>query len=359
MYLFILAYLILLLSLFTYDERFNLPTGEILSPNQIPKLQVDKLEPGTLADTIKVNARNIQGPGTLPDNVIVKASNIQGLTGTDLSGYVSSNSLTSTLGNYAPKADYALSSTLGNYALKTDLNGYAPKAEYALKSELSTAGAGYKANDNATFGTVTCSSLTISSDRRIKKNIQPLVSLDLLRKLKPVRYQLKNGQKEVCGFIAQEIQETIPEAVSIQTGVMSNICDEATVDKDILTFSTFLTRDLSYDPEEKPYKLKVDEFLVVFLEVLDEHRVRIDKELISKVYVLGQEVSDFLSIDSHQIFTVATCALQELDAKVHEMDAKVQRLEELDQKVQRLEEENKALLQRFNRLEECLNSRTV
>ena len=350
MYLFILAYLILFLSFFTYDERFNLPTNDILSEAQIPPIDGSKLT-GEIPSSVKISYNN------LLDKPLPQAP-------PDLTGYAAKTDLTT----YAAKTD------LTTYALKTDLTNY------ALKTDLATAGGGYKSGDSPTFGTVTCGSLNITSDRRIKKNIQPLVSLDLLRKLKPVRYKLKHGEKEVCGFIAQEILETIPEAVSTQTGVMSNICDEATIDKDILTFSTFLTSDLSYDAEKKPYKMKVEEELVVILEVLDEHRIRIetDKDNVKdnvKVYVLGQEVSDFLSIDSHQIFTVATAAVQELDAKVQQLDEKVQHLNEkvrildaLDEKVQRLEalcakvrrleEENKVWVQRFNRLEECVNTRT-
>ena len=321
MYLFILAYLILFLSFFTYDERFNLPTNDILSEAQIPSIAASKLTGQLPADVeTKISYNNLlnKPPAQAPPN----------LTGYATIVYVDAKTAEATA-----RATAAISQA----------------AAAATAAAAAAAAGGYKVNDSPTFGTVTCGSLNITSDRRIKKNIQPLVSLDLLRKLKPVRYQLKNGQKEVCGFIAQEILETIPDAVCTQKGVVANICDEATVDKDILTFSTFLTSDLSYDAEKKPYKLKVDEEKeLVILEVLDEHRIRINKVLKNKVYVLGQEVPDLLSIDSHQIFTVATAAVQELDTKV----------QHLDTKVQQLEEENKALLERFNRLE-SLVSRTV
>jgi len=238
MYLFIIAYLILLLSLFVYDEKFNVPPGE----------KIDYL------------TQVANGPPSLED--------------------------------------------LENLTIS---------------------------------GTMTCASLSIMSDRRIKKNIQPVSSsLELLRQLKPVKYQLKDSEdKEVYGFIAQEVKETMPDATKTQCRIIPTIYEEATCDKDILTFAHFQTRDLSYDEDKLFDKIKVDEEYVQILEVLDEHRIRVDKELPEKVFVLGQEVTDFLSIDSHQIFTVATRAVQELDTKV-----------------QRLEEENKSLLQRLIRLEE-------
>ena len=65
--------------------------------------------------------------------------------------------------------------------------------------------------------------LTQNSDIRIKENIKPLESqLDIISKLNPVSYNKKEnketlepftGQKEI-GFIAQEVEEILPELVS-------------------------------------------------------------------------------------------------------------------------------------------------
>jgi len=159
MYLFILAYLILLLSLFVYDERFNLPAGE--------------------------------------------------------------------------KIDYATQVTNG------------PTLDNLVNLTIT--------------GTLSCANLTITSDRRIKKNIQPLdASLQLLRQLKPVKYQLKEASdnKEIYGFIAQEVKETLPDATKTQTRVIPTIYEEATCDKDILTFIHFQTSHLSYDEEKKLFDKK-------------------------------------------------------------------------------------------------------
>ena len=54
-----------------------------------------------------------------------------------------------------------------------------------------------------------------TSDKRLKKNIAPLgSSLEKINALQPVSYQWKQGHnKTMLGFIAQEVQEVIPEAV--------------------------------------------------------------------------------------------------------------------------------------------------
>jgi hypothetical protein len=173
------------------------------------------------------------------------------------------------------------------------------------------------------------------SDRRIKKNIVPLVSsLAILRKMKPVRYQWKDCLKEVYGFIAQDLKECLPTAVKTQNGLIHNIYQEASCEGSILTFSDFDTSELSFDQDKKLFPLHIEGDTVHILEILDETRVRVDKDFTKTVFVTGQVVDNFHTIDNAQIFTVTTSAVQELDRKV-----------------ERLEEENQALLQRILRLE--------
>jgi hypothetical protein len=195
---------------------------------------------------------------------------------------------------------------------------------------------------NIVCNSVTCAQLNITSDRRIKKNIEPLkgeTSLEVLRTMIPVRYQLKDCLKEVYGFIAQDLSKSIPSAVTSHTRVIPNIYDSGNCEGSVLTFSTFNTSELSYDSSKKLYdKIKIDEKVVRILEVLDETRVKLDTELSGKVFVFGQEVHDMLSIDNHQIFTVTTSAVKELDVKVNQ-----------------LEEENKSLQERIRILEEKLS----
>lgn len=63
--------------------------------------------------------------------------------------------------------------------------------------------------------TVTANSFNANSDYRIKENIQT-ISGDILTvdNIRPVSYRLKSNQKSTLGFIAHEIQEHVPTAVS-------------------------------------------------------------------------------------------------------------------------------------------------
>lgn len=81
-----------------------------------------------------------------------------------------------------------------------------------------------KANlSGATFsGGVTAPSFTVSSDRRIKKDITDLMYTgDIVERLRPVRYTLIASNVPTYGFIAQEVEELIPEAVVEHNGVKS------------------------------------------------------------------------------------------------------------------------------------------
>ena len=71
--------------------------------------------------------------------------------------------------------------------------------------------------------------LWITSDQRIKTNIVNLNTdkmMTILRNLRPISFNfidhVKNGNKKKLGFIAQEINEILPEGISLNTDVIPN-----------------------------------------------------------------------------------------------------------------------------------------
>ena len=69
----------------------------------------------------------------------------------------------------------------------------------------------------------------IMSDERIKKDIVDIVDNEALikfRQLKPKKYKYKNGRfgdKEVYGFIAQEVESIIPNSCNNLEDYVPNI----------------------------------------------------------------------------------------------------------------------------------------
>jgi len=101
----------------------------------------------------------------------------------------------------------------------------------------------------------------------------------------------------------------------------------------VITFTNFDTSNLESNAMVlKLYDVDDAEHLVNITEVVDEHSVRVDKDLSEwteddKIFVYGQQVKDFLFLQSEAIFTVATSALQEVDRQLQAEKTKVASLE--------------------------------
>ena len=68
--------------------------------------------------------------------------------------------------------------------------------------------------DNVTFNIVYANQFLYQSDAALKNNIENITgSWDVLDKLRPVSFDWKNNQKSDYGFIAQELQEVLPNSV--------------------------------------------------------------------------------------------------------------------------------------------------
>jgi len=140
------------------------------------------------------------------------------------------------------------------------------------------------------------------SDERIKSNIVDIhdtTALDQLRQLQPKHYEYVDkagrGSSTVIGFIAQEVKEVVPEAVSVADGDIPNIYETANVSANTLTFTNFHTSNLDATSNtlvvyEEGHKRKD----LTIVEVVDEHTIRVDTEVAGEaVFVYGQVVQDF------------------------------------------------------------------
>lgn len=63
-------------------------------------------------------------------------------------------------------------------------------------------------------GNITAFDLSIPSDIRLKKDVKDITNgLEIINKLRPVSFKWKKNNNESIGFIAQEIEEVLPEFV--------------------------------------------------------------------------------------------------------------------------------------------------
>lgn len=219
--------------------------------------------------------------------------------------------------------------------------------------------------DIISHGFIAGYSLNFSSDRRIKKDIVEIndsVALDKLRLLKPSTYKYidyrSRTDKVVYGFIAQEVKDVLPYAVTVGSNPIGNNPNQYCMCDVSGTTLTFSSNNNSYINDEGEYVsdnsgntnlFEIDasgEFLpVVFYNkngstierkisnIINETSFVIDIPLDDDdvenetIFCLGQKVNDFHTLDKNVIFTVATAALQEVDRQLQAEKAKTATLE--------------------------------
>ena len=165
-----------------------------------------------------------------------------------------------------------------------------------------------------------------------------------LRRIEPKIYGYKdkyeNGNVETIGYIAQQIKEVIPHAVSLCRQAIPNILKPAFVyikndtiecklrlplDDDItLTFGSFLQVNINNQNYEFELLSFTNESIIVAIG--DNNIGSLNDGM--KAVIYGEIVDDFHGIDESQIFTIATAALQEVDRQLTAEKAKTALLQQ-------------------------------
>jgi hypothetical protein len=238
----------------------------------------------------------------------------------------------------------------------------------------------------------------LTSDQRIKKNIVNLNAdkmMNILRNLRPISFNfidhVKNGNKKKLGFIAQEINEILPEGITLNTDVIPNNMMKCEIDLTSKIEASFILKpddtDISLNylllTTESPlkfdtanpysstdtYKFKVycgdkwtkeqDIYIRSEYNVIDDkysYVIGMKKDVYDimitepTLFVYGQYVYDLHILDHDTIYTVATAALQEVD---REQQADKARIAELEARVAEQQSLINDILERLKTLEKA------
>ena len=178
--------------------------------------------------------------------------------------------------------------------------------------------------------------MNTDSDNRVKKNIIDLdteEALDTLRKITPCKYSLidvnemgMRTSNNYFGFIAQNIKEIIPDALVEQNGFIPNIYKKALVLDDRQTIK--FTEDVVLHEQNKPTKIKIRTFdkktyIFTLDTIIENTKIRI-KELIPdnylddkmEIFVFGQQIDDYYSLNYNSIFTIVSASAKQLDIEI-------------------------------------------
>ena len=170
----------------------------------------------------------------------------------------------------------------------------------------------YASNDIMAGG-----SIVATSDKRVKENIAQLHnSLDLISRLIPVSYnkidKVQYGDRLHYGFIAQDVEEVIPNAVNTGKGEV---------------------------PILKPYeKLSFEdgvEYTIIVKngdDIKEQKYTKGDPTPEGEIFVKSKTVNDFKSLTYDMIFTLAVGAIQEQQQIIEAQQQQIDKLEKLVKK---------------------------
>jgi hypothetical protein len=178
----------------------------------------------------------------------------------------------------------------------------------------------------------------IKSDQRIKSDIVTLNTtsiLELYRKLRVVKHSYidkKNfGNITKYGFIAQEVQKLLPDAVIPQTDFIPSIYNMASiVNHQALHFDNPIKdiQQFNIGTKLKCYDAKNEIVWVTIKEIIDSQNIEIEETITSdSLFIYGHSVDDFLQIDYDPIRNLTTAALQEVDRQQQADKARIAELE--------------------------------
>lgn len=200
--------------------------------------------------------------------------------------------------------------------------------------------AGYTQNNLSlhVLGRATANAPIIAvSDRRMKKNIKKEDTYEILqqfRRIDPVEYYYKD--QIVCstglqaGLIAQDIETILPYTIKHVEDIIPNILKIGSYYIDnsnnkMIHFSDFDTNLLEVDssnniyPRIKVFDEEINEFnSITITKVVSSHSIQIETndKLTSNVFVYGQYVDNFKTIDYDQVFSTFIASMKEIDKQL-------------------------------------------
>jgi hypothetical protein len=200
-------------------------------------------------------------------------------------------------------------------------------------------------------GFVWAPSFQATSDQRIKSidgASNTAKDLETVQKLKVTDYHYidttSNGGRAQKGFIAQEVQQVIPEAVSSGPGYIPNIFALASevnfdADKKLLTITVSKAHELKTADKVRLICENGGTKELMVESVVSDNTFVVAKceKNPGRVFVHGKQIPDLLNLNYDRIFSTGIGAIQELTRRVKELEERQQRFADLEKKARRVE----------------------
>lgn len=167
------------------------------------------------------------------------------------------------------------------------------------------------------------SSVLSSSDERIKTNIREIPGENAIEQLLAIQPKIYDyidktrSNNKVYGFSAQQINTIIPNSISLHTDVIPNIyCKAKLINKCIIQ----LTNSKHYIQNTSIILLYYNDksYYENVVSILNDYTFKIENKAgipNTEIFVYGEIVRDFHTIDKNYIYTLSVCATQDLYKK--------------------------------------------
>ena len=182
------------------------------------------------------------------------------------------------------------------------------------------------------------------SDARHKKLLSRgngASDLALLNQLKVSNYTfidtVGKGKEIQMGFIAQEVEKIVPNAVKKLQDYIPSIYDMAerlVYDAKLKTLTITTKKPHNFQAKgeiklislEKEHKVKAD-------KIIDAHTFVVNnwEKSLNKIFVFGKQVNDFRTVDYDRLFTLGISSIQELSRKIDALEKENQLLKAKNQ----------------------------
>ena len=281
----------------------------------------------------------------------------------------------------------------GGYNYLTGSTIVAGPAGASVESTSSNTGSLQVRGGLGVSGNVYARAYYATSDSRIKTNISDLniQSLDVLRKIQPRKYDHIDTQgysnEPIYGFVAQEIKQLLPNAVSFRSDYIPSVYEMAFIDNRVITLIHKSTNDISMC-NIKFLSNRRDDIICKVTGIFNEKSFMIDKNIVDSdkyttdtsgnilittvrngkpiymrgseeytgvvrkcIFVYGHYINDFHVVNKDTIWTVLLSSTQELDSQLQLANSKIAtqdiRIAELEHTVQKQQADIDAIKRRL------------
>jgi Chaperone of endosialidase len=199
-----------------------------------------------------------------------------------------------------------------------------------------TNGSGMYLNDNVYItNDVYATGFHMTSDSNFKENIKEVhvnnkSNIDILSKLKVYDYTLKGYQQNIKGFIAQQVEEILPNAVKEIDNIIPVYKGFLRLNKNFLFSTSNEVSDFTrlFNPNDeiilgtnvhsKDYFITIEDVFDNYLVISQESFEKINKnnENTNNHYYVHGKVGKMKTIDTNQILALCVSSLQEIINKL-------------------------------------------